>query len=431
MRLGELAELLRDLREALDDLPDLLPLLRAVHSADPACTAILQGLNFAPHALDALVADEAFRRILRVDPVLARFNGAALAQSVHAMSSLQRELLALNAQVVQSTQHARFSEHVRVSATSATQLDDDAKAFKKLYATGRRELEHEFGKSMRHRSIRDLSDDETGLVVNDLKPIWLMSPLSVSDTLPLSADLFDVVIFDEASQIPTEEAVPALCRARQVVVVGDEMQLPPTSFFSAGAGEGEDEILVEEGGERIAINLDADSLLNQAARNLPATLLAWHYRSRHESLISFSNAAFYEGRLVTIPDRLLEQESVLAAARRSEDEGVGVAAAEALMARPVSFHQVADGVYSGRRNEAEARYIAHTVREMLRRETGMSLGIVAFSEAQQGAIESALEALAEEDADFAMRLEREYVREDDDQFNGLFVKNSKRAGRRA
>ncbi|KQV45338.1 AAA domain-containing protein [Duganella sp. Root336D2] len=423
MRLDALAELLRDLREALDDLPDMLPLLRAVHAADPACALALQGLDYAPQGLDALVADEALRRVLRADPVLARFNGAALAQAVHAMALQQRELLALNAQVVQATQHARFSEHVRVSATSATQLDDDAKAFKKLYATGRRELEHEFGKSMRHRSIRDLSDDETGLVVNDLKPIWLMSPLSVSDTLPLSADLFDVVIFDEASQIPTEEAVPALCRARQVVVVGDEMQLPPTSFFSASAGEGDDEILVEEGGERIAINLDADSLLNQAARNLPATLLAWHYRSRHESLISFSNAAFYEGRLVTIPDRMLEQESATATPRRSDDEGVGIAAAEALMARPVSFHQVADGVYSGRRNEAEARYIALTVREMLLRETGMSLGIVAFSEAQQGAIESALEALAEEDADFAMRLEREYVREDDDQFNGLFVKN--------
>ncbi len=423
MRLGELAELLRDLREALDDLPDMLPLLRAVHSADPACTQVLQGLDHAPQGLDALVADEAFRRILRADTVLAGFNGAALAQAVHAVALQQRELLELNAQVVQATQHERFSEHVRVSATSATQLDEDAKAFKKLYATGRRELEHEFGKSMRHRSIRDLSDDETGLVVNDLKPIWLMSPLSVSDTLPLSADLFDVVIFDEASQIPTEEAVPALCRARQVVVVGDEMQLPPTSFFSASAAEGEDEIMVEEGGERIAINLDADSLLNQAARNLPATLLAWHYRSRHESLISFSNAAFYEGRLVTIPDRVLEQESALATPRRSDDEGVGVTAADLLMARPVSFHQVADGVYISRRNEAEARYIAHTVREMLRRETGLSLGIVAFSEAQQGAIEAALEALAEEDADFAARLEREYVREDDDQFNGLFVKN--------
>ncbi|HEY0491485.1 MAG TPA: AAA domain-containing protein [Telluria sp.] len=423
VRLGELAELLRDLREALDDLPDMLPLLRAVHAADPACTQALQGLDHAPHTLDALVADEAFRRILRTDPVLARFNGAALAQAVHAIALQQRELLALNAQVVQATQHARFNEHVRISATSTTQLDEDAKVFKKLYASGRRELEHEFGKSMRHRSIRDLSDDETGLVVNDLKPIWLMSPLSVSDTLPLSANLFDVVIFDEASQIPTEEAVPALCRARQVVVVGDEMQLPPTSFFSASAGEGEDEIMVEEGGERIAINLDADSLLNQAARNLPATLLAWHYRSRHESLISFSNAAFYEGRLVTIPDRVLEQESALAMPRRSDDADVGMTAAETLMARPVSFHQVADGVYSGHRNEAEARYIAHAVREMLRRDTGMSLGIVAFSEAQQGAIEAALDALAEEDADFAMRLEREYVREDDDQFNGLFVKN--------
>jgi predicted DNA-binding WGR domain protein len=384
---------------------------------------MLQSLDHAPNELDTLVADEAFRRILRSDPVLARFNGAALAQAAHAVALQQRELLALNAQVVQATQHARFSEHVRLSATSATQLDDDAKAFKKQYATGRRELEHEFGKSMRHRSIRDLSDDETGLVVNDLKPIWLMSPLSVSDTLPLSADLFDVVIFDEASQIPTEEAVPALSRARQVVVVGDEMQLPPTSFFSAHAGEGEDEIMVEEGGERIAINLDADSLLNQAARNLPATLLAWHYRSRHESLISFSNAAFYEGRLVTIPDRALEQESVQTAPARSDDVAAGIGAADALMARPVSFHQLSDGVYSGRRNEPEARYIAHTVREMLRRETGLSLGIVAFSEAQQGAIEAALDALAEEDADFAMRLEREYVREDDDQFNGLFVKN--------
>ena len=99
---------------------------------------------------------------------------------------------------------------------------------------------------MRYRSIRELASGDTGLVVNDLKPIWLMSPLSVSDTLPLEPELFDVVIFDEASQIPTEEAVPALCRSRQVIIVGDEMQLPPTSFFStaldrrghAGAGRG-------------------------------------------------------------------------------------------------------------------------------------------------------------------------------------------------
>ncbi|MCA8318714.1 AAA domain-containing protein [Burkholderia cepacia] len=421
--LGDIAESLRDLREGLDDLPDLLPLLRAVHAADPAYAATLQSVDHAPAELEALIADEALRRLERENPVLARFGGAALAQAARAAARIQRELLAVNAQVVSSTLHRQFAEHVRQSSLSATQLDADGKTFKKRYATGRRELEHEFGKSMRHRSIRDLADDETGMVVNDLKPIWLMSPLSVSDTLPLSPDLFDVVIFDEASQIPTEESVPALSRARQVVVVGDEMQLPPTSFFTAAGAEGEDEIVIEEEGERIAISLDSDSLLNQAARNLPATLLAWHYRSRHEALISFSNAAFYDGRLVTIPDRVLEQNEDGVRSLRSDQDDAGVVGADALLARPISFHRLDDGVYVERGNVPEARYIARVVRELLRREGGLSLGIVAFSEAQQSAIETALEALAAEDADFAARLEREYVREDDDQFNGLFVKN--------
>ncbi|HSD37441.1 MAG TPA: AAA domain-containing protein [Rhodocyclaceae bacterium] len=422
-RLGDLAELLRDLREALDDLPDLLPLLRAIHAADPAYADMLQNIDQTPANLQALAVDEALRRLERENPVLARFGGAGLAQSARAVATIQRDLFALNAQVIRSIWHRQFAEHVRLSSLSATQLDTSGKNFKKSYSTGRRELEHEFGKSMRYRSIRDLSDDETGIVVNDLKPIWLMSPLSVSDTLPLSPDLFDVVIFDEASQIPTEEAVPALSRARQVVVVGDEMQLPPTSFFSAAGAEGDDEIIVEEEGERIAISLDSDSLLNQAARNLPATLLAWHYRSRHEALISFSNAAFYEGRLVTIPDRALEQADKEPAAMRSDSEDAGRVGAETLLARPISFHRLADGMYVDRRNAPEAHYIAQLVRELLGRETGLSLGIVAFSEAQQSAIENALEGLAAQDSDFATRLEREYVREDDDQFNGLFVKN--------
>jgi predicted DNA-binding WGR domain protein len=421
--LGEIAELLRDLREALDDLPDLLPLLRAVHDGDPDCAVTLQRLDCPPDELDALVVDEALRRLERAEPALASGAGKSLAQAARAVALCQRELLSLNAQVVQASLHRQFSERVRQSTLSSSQLDADGKAFKKRYATGRRELEHEFGKTMRHRSIRDLSDDETGMVVNDLKPIWLMSPLSVSDTLPLSPDLFDVVIFDEASQIPVEESVPALCRAGQVVIVGDEMQLPPTSFFSAAGKDSDHEIMVEEGGERIAINLDSDSLLSQAARHLPATLLAWHYRSRHESLISFSNAAFYEARLVTIPDRMLEQPGDELPGLRSDAEDAGATGADRLLARPISFHLVADGVYAERRNVPEARYIARMVRDMLGRDTGLSLGIVAFSEAQQSAIESELEALAAGDPPFAARLEREYVREDDVQFNGLFVKN--------
>ena len=83
----------------------------------------------------------------------------------------------------------------------------DFSSLKKAYAKGRRELEHELGKTMRYRSIREMASGDSGRVINDLKPIWLMSPLSVSDTLPLTPDLFDVVIFDEASQIPSEEAI--------------------------------------------------------------------------------------------------------------------------------------------------------------------------------------------------------------------------------
>ncbi len=422
LSLDQVAELLRDLREVLEDLPDLLPLLRAVQAADPAVRTALRTLPGPWEGMESAVADEALRRIEREAPQLARFDGVQLATAARRIARHQQSLLGLNAQVVQATLHRLFAANVRQASLSASQLDAAGKEFKKRYSTGRRELEHEFGKSMRHRSIRDLSDDETGLVINDLKPIWLMSPLSVSDTLPLSPDLFDVVIFDEASQIPTEEAVPALSRARQIVVVGDEMQLPPTSFFSA-SGEGEEEVVVEEEGEKIAINMDSDSLLNQAARNLPATLLAWHYRSRHESLISFSNAAFYDGRLVTIPDRRIEPGEDAMPVFSSTDDDAGRVGADTLLSRAVSFHRLDDGVYVSRRNQPEARYIAQMVREMLRRETGLSIGIVAFSEAQQDEIETALEALAAEDADFATRLEREYIREDEDQFNGLFIKN--------
>src|SRR5678809_46004 len=102
-----------------------------------------------------------------------------------------------------------------------------------------------------------------------------MSPLSVSDTLPLDPDLFDVVIFDEASQIPMEAAIPAIYRSHQTIVVGDEMQLPPTTFFASTRTEDES-VIVEEEGERFEMDLDSDSFLTQSTKNLPSTLLAWH-----------------------------------------------------------------------------------------------------------------------------------------------------------
>lgn len=423
LTIDQVGERLRDLHESLDDLPTVLPVLAAIHDADPAIATLLRTVPLRPDALDALIVDEALARIERASPDVRRFDIDRLIATTREAGALRDALRDRNAAVIRARLHAAFREHLRRSTLSVSQLDGEGRRFKTTYATGRRELEHEFGKTMRHRSIRDLSDDETGVVVRDLKPIWLMSPLSISDTLPIAEGFFDVVIFDEASQIPIEEAVPALCRSPQVIIVGDEMQLPPTSFFSSGPSEEDMEIVAEEDGARVSILLDADSLLAQSARNLPATMLAWHYRSRSEALIGFSNAAFYNGQLVTIPDRSLRAAAGAPEPVRSDDEDGWAAGAAQLLAAPITVHRMADGVYDKRVNPPEARYIAGLVRELLTQGSGQSIGIVAFSEAQQSEIEGALDRLAATDSDFASALERETAREDDGQYNGLFVKN--------
>ena len=186
-------------------------------------------------------------------------------------------------------------------------------------------------------------------------------------------------------------------------------------------GEEEEELLIEDAGEVIQYDLASNSFLNHAAKNLPSTMLGWHYRSRSESLISFSNWAFYDGRLLTVPEERLPvagHRPILVGSSSDAESGAGE-----LVGRSISFHRLTNGVYDKRRNRAEADYIAELVRELLRRECGRSIGIVAFSEAQQDEIESALQRLAQEDADFRDRLDAESEREIDGQFVGLLVKN--------
>lgn len=486
-KFDSLQENIRDLRESLEDLPEILPLLKATYQIDFRVGFVLRRIQADVSEMEALVIDQALHVALRESPELASFDTAKLADHASRTAKAREILLSQNAKQIIANRHHHFGQNVRHSTLSASQLDPQALEFKKRYSTGRREVEHEFGKTMRYRSIRDMASDETGTVVSDLKPIWLMSPLSVSDTLPMEPDLFDVVIFDEASQIPVEDGIPALCRAPQLIVVGDEMQLPPTSFFSTAVGDDDLEIEVQEDGEVVSVLLDADSLLSQAARHLPATLLAWHYRSRSESLISFSNAAFYDGKLVTIPDQrlavnqsesdsseaqlaspessieqtlteqiedkddnqqapeqVLEQETLdpelppentekdsedidLESIELAEEQSANVdlpsLSVAKLLANPISFHLSEDGVYERRSNLQEAEVIAAMVRELLVGRNGQTIGIVAFSEAQQNCIEEALDRLAEDDTEFAGLLEEEYIREDNEQFNGLFVKN--------
>ncbi len=358
---------------------------------------------------------------LRAEGRLGEMTGAQLDDTVSRILHSYQSLLATNATVVLGRTRHRFAEHVAFSEASMAGRSDDDKDYKRSYTAGRRLLEREFKKKMRFRPIRELASGDSGLVVRDLKPVWLMSPLSVSTTLPLDEDQFDVVVFDEASQIPVEDAVPTLYRARQAIVVGDRMQLPPTRFFSSNADADEDELLLDDDGQGLSISLDADSFLTQADLSFNSMMLSWHYRSRSENLISFSNNAFYGGRLATVPDRefAASTQPGLVASTPEEARLNLVAALE----RPISFHHLEHGVYADRRNEAEADYVAELVRSLLRGGSGLTIGIAAFSEAQQTAIEESLDELAIVDASFAIALEEETQRIDKGEFVGLFVKN--------
>ncbi|QEG38501.1 AAA domain-containing protein [Roseimaritima ulvae] len=422
LSLVELDSLLEQMLESRDTLPDVIRCLQELRDVPDELRRTLIYCPLTPDQVEAAIADHSLARVFQADRSLQRFSAGTRNQHVERIENYYQDWLDSNAEAICDTVKRRFLENVRISSLPAAQLKPEEKQFKKRYNRGRRELEHEFGKSMRYKSIRDLVTDESGEVVKDLKPVWLMSPLSVSDTLPLDTQQVDVVIFDEASQITLEEAIPSLFRAQQTIVVGDQMQLPPTDFFAVKRSEeDEEETTFEEDGEIIEYDLSSNSFLNHAATNLPSTMLGWHYRSRSESLISFSNWAFYDGRLLTVPEeRLPEPGRRPLVARIATD---AVEHVDEVFQRPISFHLMEHGRYEKRQNRAEAEYIAELVREVLNRRSGVSIGVIAFSEAQQSEIEAALQRLAKDDAAFRELLDAELERDEDNQFVGLLVKN--------
>lgn len=228
-------------------------------------------------------------------------------------------------------------------------------------------LKREQGKKRSHLPIRRLFE-KIPTLIRRLKPCLLMSPLSVAQYLDPSLPGFDVVVFDEASQIPVPEAIGAIARGKQMIVVGDTRQMPPTNMFSRGASEEE----AEPGGDDIIEELE--SILDECiAARLPEIALRWHYRSRHESLITFSNFNYYESNLFTFP---------------AADDRRGVMG--------VSHIPVPDGVYDAgatRTNLVEAKALVDEVVRRLRDpvERTRSIGIVTFSAVQMILIEDLLE----------------------------------------
>lgn len=422
--LNTLQTALQTIQDSIQQLPDYLHCLASLKPLPDMLTDAIRSLPLTLQQLEAASAERTLQIAYRDDRELARYDGEVRARQIGEIGSACDKWLQSNAATIREFVRQRFNDHVTLSSSAAGQLSDSEKDIKKQYTRGRREIEHEFSKSMRYKAIRELAAGDSGVVIRDLKPVWLMSPLSVSDTLPLNADHFDVVIFDEASQITLEEAIPSLFRAAQTIVVGDEMQLPPTNFFATKRNDDDEDLSFEEEGEVVQYDLNSTSFLNHSSRNLPTRMLGWHYRSRSESLISFSNHAFYGGRLLTVPEERLSTSATAASAELLPTSAAdGASVATEMLRRPVSFHFLEHGIYEKRRNTAEAEYIAELVRSILSSEAGHSIGIVAFSEAQQEEINKAIRNLADDDANFAELLDAELEREEDGQFMGLLVKN--------
>ncbi len=271
--------------------------------------------------------------------------------------------------------------------------------------------------------LRDIVERGLELGLMTLRPVWLMNPDVASRALPLKAGLFDIVVFDEASQIPVENALPALFRSKQVIVSGDEKQLPPSTFFSSAvdsADGADDEVILDSDAteeERAAAEQawtsneikDCPDLLHLARTALPEecrVMLKVHYRSEWRELIAFSNAAFYDGALsvpILRPDGLIRD------------------------AKPVEVLRV-DGVYARQTNEAEARAIVGRVARIWAKARGdrsepPTLGVVTFNLKQADLIEDLFYDQRRRDTAFAADYEAQSNRTGNGADLGFFVKN--------
>ncbi len=246
-----------------------------------------------------------------------------------------------------------------------------------------------------HMPIRRLLD-RAGATIQRIKPVFLMSPLSVAQFLPPGRLEFDLLIIDEASQVKPADALGAIARARQIVVVGDKQQLPPTSFFDRLVSTDDDIDDADAPLSGAAPLTEIESILGLCeARGMPSRMLRWHYRSRHPSLIEVSNTEFYQQKLFMPPSPSRDRES------------------EGLIATRVAGAYDRGGT---RTNRIEAEAVVEAVRVHARGCPHLTLGVVTFSAAQKTLLDDLLEAARRDDADLDAFVHRTEAEE-------FFVKN--------
>jgi very-short-patch-repair endonuclease len=321
-----------------------------------------------------IVYQSVVRQVLAAAPCLAGFAGARHDDRRIQFAQLDRKLAELLQKQLCATLSRRAAPAGRAQGPKSTWTDGAL-------------LRNEAAKEKRFVAVRDLVA-RAGSALQQLMPCFLMSPLSIAQFLPQQGFEFDLVVMDEASQLRPQEALGGIARGKQVVVVGDPKQLPPTPFFTGGAPDGGDEDDAET-------DAPEESILDAAAAVLQKRRLTWHYRSRHPSLIEFSNRHFYGSQLVAFP-----------------------APYDRHAAFGVRYVHVADGVYGQSLNVPEARQVAEAARRFAVEHPDRSLGVVALNAAQANLLALELDRIGAEDPEFeAWRKHREGTLEP------FFVKN--------
>lgn len=307
--------------------------------------------------LDMVQCEAVLKRAWRERPGLAEFHGESFEGDRARFAVLDLERIALSRLEVAK----RHYEDLPSRTADSGQV---------------RVLSHEMSKQRRHKPIRKLLK-EAGHAIQKIKPVFMMSPLSVAQFLEPGAVDFDLLVIDEASQVQPVDALGAIARSKQIVVVGDQKQLPPTSFFSRLSGEGGEDMEDEATDESLNAG-DLESILGLCeAQGLPNRMLRWHYRSRHESLIAVSNRQFYEDRLFIVPSPMVAGGPL-----------------------GLKFRFVAEGRYDrggSRTNCNEAIAVAEAVMQHAKDHPGLSLGVATFSTAQRDAILDELELRRQRD----------------------------------
>lgn len=295
--------------------------------------------------------EELLKKAFDEHPALARFLGDTHESKIRSFTDLDRKIIEVNRWRLIWKLYQKMPD-INAEASPNSELGI---------------LKQQFERKRGRMPIRQLIKN-TGGLIQKINPCFMMGPLSVALFLDPRTIKFDVIIFDEASQVRPEDALGALLRGNQAVVMGDSRQLPPTSFF--------DKMIADEIDEPDSIpsmSSGIESILNLCNVSFPSRTLRWHYRSRHESLIALSNAEFYDNKLFVYPSP----------AKRSDDLGL-------------TFIHLPDTIYDRGKsqiNRAEAKIVAQAVFQHFKQHPAKSLGVGTFNIKQQQAIQDEIEAL--------------------------------------